>query len=83
MNFSFACILCFLFKAIRGTFYGITSLYRKDRAPFMADLPKIFALLAAKKIDPMIARTFPLLEARNALGLLASNNISGKLVLLA
>jgi NADPH:quinone reductase len=66
-----------------GTFYGITALYRKDRGPFMADLPKIFALLAAKKIDPMIARTFPLLEARKALGLLASNNISGKLVLLA
>jgi NADPH:quinone reductase-like Zn-dependent oxidoreductase len=67
----------------RGSFYGITALYRKDRAPFMADLSKIFALLAEKKIEPMIARTLPLLEARKALELLASNNISGKLVLLA
>jgi NADPH:quinone reductase len=67
----------------RGSFYGITALYRKDRAPFMADLPKIFGLLAEKKIDPMIARTFPLLEARKALALLASHDISGKLVLLA
>ena len=43
----------------------------------------ITLLLAEKKIDPMIARTFPLLEARAALGLLASNDISGKLVLVA
>ncbi|HEY1537325.1 MAG TPA: zinc-binding dehydrogenase [Polyangiaceae bacterium] len=67
----------------RGSFYGITALYRKDRAPFMADLPKIFALLADKKIDPLIARTFPLLGAREALSLLASNTISGKIVLRA
>jgi NADPH2:quinone reductase len=67
----------------RGSFYGITALYRKDRAPFMADLPKIFALLAEKKIDPLIAKTFPLLEARAALELLAGNSVSGKLVLQA
>jgi hypothetical protein len=30
----------------RGSFYGITALYRKNRAPFMEDLPKVFALLA-------------------------------------
>jgi NADPH:quinone reductase len=67
----------------RGSFYGITALYRKDRAPFMEDLPKIFAWLAEKKIDPMIARTFPLLAARQALSLLATNDVRGKLVLLA
>lgn len=67
----------------RGSFYGITALYRKDRAPFMADLPKIFTLLAEKKIDPLIAKTFPLLEARAALELLAKNSITGKLVLVA
>ncbi len=64
-----------------GSFYGITALYRKDRAPFAEDLPKIFSLLAEKKIDPMIARTFPLLEARDALGLLASGSVEGKIVL--
>ena len=65
----------------RGSFYGITARYRKDRAPFMADLPKIFALLAERKIDPLITRTFPLLEVRQALSLLATGNVQGKIVL--
>ena len=42
----------------RGMFYGITMLYRKDPKPFREDLPKIFALLAEKKIDPLVTRTF-------------------------
>jgi NADPH2:quinone reductase len=64
-----------------GKFYGITMLYRKDPQPLREDLPKIFALIAEKKIDPMIARTFPLLEARQALELLASATLPGKIVL--
>ncbi len=67
----------------RGSFYGITALYRKDRAPFMTDLPKIFALLAEHKLDPMIAQTFPLLAARDALALLATGRVSGKIMLVA
>ncbi len=43
-----------------GKFYGITLLYRKDPQPLREDLPKIFALIAEKKVDPMIHRTFPL-----------------------
>jgi NADPH:quinone reductase len=65
----------------RGTFYGITALYRKDPQPLHEDLPKIFALLAEKKIDPMVAATFPLLAARQALELLASGSVEGKIVL--
>lgn len=65
----------------RGSFYGITALYRKNRGPFMEDLPKIFALLAQKKIDPRVSQTFPLLEARKALELLAAGSVEGKLVL--
>jgi NADPH:quinone reductase-like Zn-dependent oxidoreductase len=38
---------------------------------------------AEKKINPLIAKTFPLLEARAALELLASSSVSGKLVLVA
>ena len=38
----------------RGKFYGITMLYRKDPKPLREDLPKIFALLAEKKIDPLV-----------------------------
>jgi NADPH:quinone reductase-like Zn-dependent oxidoreductase len=65
----------------RGSFYGITALYRRDPKPFHEDLPKIFSLLAEKKIDPMVVKTFPLLEARNALQLLAAGAVEGKIVL--
>lgn len=64
-----------------GTFYGITMLYRKDPRPLREDLPKIFALLAAKKIDPLVQTTFPLVEARRAIELLASGSVEGKIVL--
>jgi NADPH2:quinone reductase len=65
----------------RGKFYGITQIYRKDRAPLREDLPKIFALLIEKKIDPLITRTFPLLEARKAMEFLATGSVEGKIVL--
>ena len=65
----------------RGSFYGISALYQKDPKPLREDLPKILALLAEKKIDPMIAKTFPLLEARKALELLAAGGVEGKIVL--
>lgn len=65
----------------RGTFYGITKLYREDPTPFREDLPKIFALIAEKKIAPMIATTFPLMDARQALELLATGSVEGKIVL--
>lgn len=66
----------------RGTFYGITALYRKNPKPLREDLPKIFALLAEKKIDPLVQRTFALLEARQAIELLAAGSVEGKIVLL-
>lgn len=65
----------------RGKFYGITMLYRKDAKPFREDLPRVFALLAEKKVDPMVNRTFPLLEARQALEYLAAGSVQGKIVL--
>ncbi len=65
----------------RGTFYGISRLYRKDPKPLHEDLPKIFALVGAAKIDPLITLTLPLLEARQALTLLAAGNVQGKIVL--
>jgi NADPH:quinone reductase len=64
-----------------GKFYGITLLYQKDPQPLREDLPKIFSLLAKKEIDPLIARTFPLLDAKKALELLAAGSVQGKLVL--
>jgi NADPH2:quinone reductase len=65
----------------RGSFYGITLLYRRDPRPFREDLPKVFALLAEKRIDPLVARRFPLLEARAAVELLAKGGVEGKIVL--
>ena len=65
-----------------GTFYGITALYRKDPTPLREDLPKIFQLLEEKKIDPLVARTFALLEARQAIELLATGAVEGKIVLM-
>ena len=64
----------------RGTFYGITALYRKNPTPLREDLPKIFELLAEKKIDPLVSRTFALLEARQAIELLATGSVAGKIV---
>ena len=64
-----------------GRFYGITMLYQKDTRPFGEDLPKIFGLLAEKKIDPLVSHTFPFVEARKAFELLASGSVEGKIVL--
>jgi NADPH2:quinone reductase len=65
----------------RGAFYGITMLYRKDPKPLRDDLPKIFALVAEKKIDPLVTQTFPLLDAKRAIELLATGSVQGKIVL--
>ncbi len=65
-----------------GKFYGITLLYRRDPKPLREDLPKIFSLLAEGKIDPLVNRTFPLLEAGKALELLAAGYVEGKIVVI-
>jgi NADPH2:quinone reductase len=65
----------------QGKFYGITLFYRKNPRQFRENLPRIFALLVDKKVDPLINRTFPLLDARKALELLAGGSIEGKIVL--
>jgi len=65
----------------RGSFYGITALYRKDPAPFREDLPKLFALLAARAIAPKIALTLPLDQAREANERIEKGGVDGKIVL--
>ncbi len=65
----------------RGTFYGISLLYRKNPRPFLEDLRKIFTLLAERRIAPVIAEVFPLERARQALELLATGTKAGKIVL--
>jgi len=65
----------------RGTFYGISLLYRKDKKPFLEDLPKILALVARGNIEPVISAVLPLQEASKALELLATGTMEGKIVL--
>ena len=67
----------------RGSFYGITMLYRKKPQLFQEDLPKLFDMLEQGKISPRIAQTLPLLDARKANERLEAGGIEGKLVLVA
>jgi NADPH2:quinone reductase len=66
----------------RGTFYGITAVYRKDKRPFKEDLPRLFALLASRAIRPRIAARLPLLAGREGERLLEAGGVNGKIVLL-
>jgi NADPH:quinone reductase-like Zn-dependent oxidoreductase len=56
----------------------------RDQHPerFRADLSKLFDLLAARRIQPVISARFPLREAARANELLEKGQTSGKLVLL-
>ena len=67
----------------RCSFYGITMIYRKNPRPFLEDLPKLFDLLAQKRVSPRIAEVFPLMDARKANERLEAGGIEGKLVLVA
>ena len=69
------------FVGRRPVFYGITQRYRKDRASFREDLPKLFSLLAQKKIQPRIAARLPLLAGVEAQRLLEAGGVAGKIVL--
>jgi NADPH2:quinone reductase len=64
----------------KGKFYGITMLYRKDPGPLREDLTRLFALLAAGRIDPPIAAKLPLLAAREANEMLERGGMEGKIV---
>ncbi|MDP1915894.1 MAG: zinc-binding dehydrogenase [Myxococcales bacterium] len=78
-----ACFVGSRLTGRRGSFYGITRLYRQNPQPFREDLATLFELLAAKKITPRIAVRLPLLDARKANERLEAGNIEGKLVLVA
>jgi NADPH2:quinone reductase len=49
---------------------------------FREDLTTLFDLLRQKKIRPLVARRFPLAEARRAHELLGTEGVTGKIVLL-
>ncbi|QRO00465.1 zinc-binding dehydrogenase [Archangium violaceum] len=66
----------------RSAFYGITQLYREDPKPFREDLPRLFELLAERKVEPLIAHRLPLLSGRAGQELLERGGVRGKIVLL-
>jgi NADPH2:quinone reductase len=61
--------------------YSIQWLERLKPGWFRADLSALFELLEEHKIKPLIARTFPLTEARTAQELLGKGGVAGKFVL--
>ncbi len=61
--------------------YSIQTLMRLKRDWFRQDLMALFDLLKQKKIKPVIARRFPLAEARHAHELLEKGGVVGKIVL--
>ena len=61
--------------------YSIQWLKRMRPALFRQDLMGLFALLEQRTIEPIIARRFPLAEARDAQELLGKGGVTGKIVL--
>ncbi len=61
--------------------YSIQTLKRLRPALFRQDLLALLDLLQQQKIKPLIARRFPLAEARQAQELLGKEGITGKIVL--
>jgi NADPH2:quinone reductase len=61
--------------------YSIQWLKRMRPAMFRADLVALLDLLQRHKIKPLIARRFPLAEARRAQELLEQGGVTGKVVL--
>ncbi len=61
--------------------YSIQWLKRLRPALFRQDLVALLDLLKQQKIKPLIARRFPLAEARHAHELLGKGGVTGKIVL--
>jgi NADPH:quinone reductase-like Zn-dependent oxidoreductase len=61
--------------------YSIQTLKRLNPEFFRQDLITLFDLLKQKKIKPLIARQFPLVEAKHAHELLGKGGVTGKIVL--
>jgi NADPH:quinone reductase-like Zn-dependent oxidoreductase len=66
----------------RAFWYNIKTLRDSHPDWFREDLSKLFALLAERKIQPVIAAKLPLREAAHANEMLERAQISGKIILL-
>ncbi len=61
--------------------YSIQTLKRLKPEFFRQDLIALFDLVKERKIEPMVAQRFPLVEARRAHELLGKGGVTGKIVL--
>lgn len=69
-------------KGKRIRLYGTTS-WRLDRRPLMDAWATLYELLGARRIRPVIADRYPLVEARQAHACLERGDVVGNLVLMA
>ncbi len=63
--------------------YGTSTYFLGNRKPYLEDWATLFDLLEKRKIQPVIAARFPILEAAQANALLESGQVTGNVVLLA
>ena len=68
-------------KTIR--LYGTSFYFLGQRQPFLHDWAVLFGFLSEHKIQPVIAKKFPLLQAAQANALLESGSVSGNIVLVS
>ena len=66
----------------RANWYNVKNLRNQRPEWFREDLSRLFALLSARQIQPVIAARFPLRDAPRANELLETSQVSGKLVVL-
>jgi NADPH:quinone reductase-like Zn-dependent oxidoreductase len=67
----------------RLSLYGTSSYFLFDRKSYLQDWAALFALLEARKIEPVIAARYPILEAAQANARLESGEVVGNVVLTA
>lgn len=63
--------------------YSIQTLKRVKPEMFREDLAALFELLRQRKLEPIVARRLPLVEARHAHELLGQGGVIGKIVLVS
>ncbi|NPV77811.1 MAG: zinc-binding dehydrogenase [Anaerolineae bacterium] len=61
--------------------YGTSTYFLGDRKPYLEDWTTLLRLLEERKIKPVIAKKFPILEAAQANDLLESGQVAGNVVL--
>jgi NADPH:quinone reductase-like Zn-dependent oxidoreductase len=70
-------------KGKRIKLYGTSTYFLGNRQPYIEDWGMLFELLRERKIQPVIYRRLPILEAAQANALMESGQVVGNVVLVA